>query len=133
MAKSINKVTLFGRIGKELEIRYSQSGTAVLGFTLATSSSYKDGSGVWQEKTEWNNCVAFGKVAEIIEKYCGKGDRLYVEGRLQTDKYEKEGETKYTTKVVVNEVTLIEGKKDNTQGESDTPQPDSGDDDELPF
>jgi single-strand DNA-binding protein len=110
MSKSINKVALLGNLGKDPEVKYSPSGTAVAKFSLATTSRTKEGGGDWQDKTEWHSIVAFGKTAEIVEKYLHKGGKVYIEGRLQTSSWEKNGEKKYKTEVVVSDLILLGGK-----------------------
>ena len=113
----LNKVMLIGRLGKDPEIRYSQQGTAVVNFSIATSEQWTDkNTGDRQEKTEWHNIVVFGKQAEISEKYLSKGSQIYIEGRLQTDKYEKEGQTHYMTKIVAANFQFLGGKQDAQGG-----------------
>ena len=88
----LNKVMLIGNLGRDPEIRYSQQGLAIVNFSLATSEQWTDKtSGDRQEKTEWHNIVVFGKQAETCEKYLSKGSQIYVEGKLQTSTYEKDG------------------------------------------
>lgn len=109
---SINKVILVGRVGKDPEVKQITNGS-VANFSIATSESYKDKNGEKVETTEWSNCVAFGKLGEIIGQYVIKGSLLYVEGKLKTDKYtDKEGIEKYSTKIVVNEMKMLGGKLD---------------------
>lgn len=113
----LNKVMLIGNLGRDPEIRYSQQGTAVVNFPLATSEQWTDkNTGEKQERTEWHNVVAFGKQAEILEKYLSKGRPVFVEGRMQTQTYEKEGQTHYITKVVVNNFQFLGGRSDNQGG-----------------
>lgn len=108
---SVNKVILLGRLGKDPETRYMTNGEAVTNFSLATSESWKDKAGVKQEKTEWHNCVAYKRLAEVIGEYVKKGSQLYVEGKLTTRKWQdKEGKDRYTTEVIVNEMTMLDGK-----------------------
>lgn len=104
---SLNKVTLIGRLGKEPEIRATQTGDKIANFSLATSENWKDQYGNKQERTEWHKVVIFGKLAEVVEKYVGKGDQIYLEGKLTTRKWEKDGVDHYTTEV---QVTQIGGK-----------------------
>ncbi|MFH2059925.1 MAG: single-stranded DNA-binding protein [Pseudomonadota bacterium] len=114
----LNKVMLIGRLGKDPEIRYSQQGTAVVNFSIATSEQWTDkNTGARQEKTEWHNIVVFGKQAETCEKYLSKGRQVYIEGKLQTSTYEKEGQTHYSTKVVVDNFQFL-GDKQDAQGGS---------------
>ena len=99
----LNKCTFIGRLGKDVEMRYTPSGTAIANFSIAVSETWKDkATGEKKEKTEWINCVAFGRTAEICGEYLTKGKQVYIEGKMQTDKYEKDGVTKYSTKINVN-------------------------------
>ena len=100
----INKVILIGNLGQDPEVRYMPSGTAVANVSLATSESWRDrNSGETQERTEWHRVVFFGKLAEVVSQYCKKGSKLYVEGRLQTRKWQgQDGQDRYTTEVVVD-------------------------------
>ena len=108
---SVNKVILVGRIGKDVEVRYMTNGEAVANVTLATSESWKDKSGVKQEKSEWHNLVIYRRLAEIAGEYLKKGSQIYVEGKLQTRKWQdKEGKDRYTTEIIVNEMTMLGGK-----------------------
>lgn len=107
MSRGVNRVFLIGNLGKDPEVRYSQSGMAVANLTLATTEGVKV-DGEWTEKTEWHRLVAFGKTAENINQYLSKGSSIYVEGRLQTRQWEdKEGVTKYTTEIVVNDCKFL--------------------------
>ena len=109
----LNKVMLIGRLGRDPEIRYSQQGLAIVNFSIATSESWSDKTtGEKQERTEWHRVCSFGKQAEILEKYLSKGSQVYIEGRLQTRSWEKDGQTHYTTEVVVNEFQFLGGKSD---------------------
>ena len=110
---SVNKVILIGRLGKDPETRYMTSGEAVTNATLATSENWKDKSGEKQEKTEWHNLVFYRRLAEIAGEYLKKGSQIFVEGKLQTRKWQdKEGKDRYTTEIVVNEMTMLGGKRD---------------------
>ncbi len=110
----LNKVMLIGRLGRDPEIRYSQQGLAVVNFSIATSEQWTDKtSGDRQEKTEWHRIVVFGKQAETCEKYLSKGSQIYIEGRLQTRNYEKDGQTHYTTEIVASNFQFLGGKSDN--------------------
>lgn len=113
---SVNKVILIGRLGKDPETRYMTSGEAVTNATLATSENWKDKSGEKQEKTEWHNLVFYRRLAEIAGEYLKKGSQIYVEGKLQTRKWQtKEGQDRYTTEIVVNEMTML-GSKSSGSG-----------------
>lgn len=109
----LNKVILIGNLGKDPEIRYTQQGLAVVNFSLATTESWTDrNTGERQDKTEWHRIVVFGKQAETCEKYLSKGKQVYIEGRLQTRSWEKEGQTHYTTEIVVSNFMFL-GSRDN--------------------
>ena len=112
MAKSVNKVILVGNLGKDPEVKYTPQGTAVAKFSVATSSSYKDKSGEWQETTEWHNVVAWARTAEVAGEYLKKGSKVYIEGRLKTDSWDdkQSGQKKYMTNVVVEELIMLGGK-----------------------
>lgn len=103
MARGVNKVILIGNAGGDPEVRYLQNGNAVANVTLATSDSWKDKqTGQQQERTEWHRVVFFGRLAEIVGEYVRKGSKLYIEGRLQTREWEKDGVKRYTTEIVVD-------------------------------
>ncbi len=113
----LNKVILIGNLGRDPEIRYSQQGLAVVNFPIATTEAWTDrNTGERQEKTEWHKIVVFGKQAETCEKYLSKGRQVYVEGRLQTRSWEKDGQTHYTTEIVVSNFMFLGGRGDNNQG-----------------
>jgi len=109
MARGINKVILVGNLGNDPDVRYTANGAAVSNISIATSESWKDKeSGEQQEKTEWHRVVFFGKLAEIVAEYLKKGSQVYVEGRLQTRKWQdKEGNDRYTTEIVANEMQML--------------------------
>ena len=102
--RGVNKVILLGNLGKDPDIKYMPNGNAVANVTLATSETWKDkNSGEQQEKTEWHRVVFFGKLAEIVGQYLKKGSKIYVEGKLQTRKWQgQDGQDRYTTEVVVD-------------------------------
>lgn len=103
MAGSLNKVTLIGNLGRDPEIRYTKDNRPIANLGIATSERWKDQSGQQQEKTEWHRVVVFGNLADVIQKYLKKGDQVYFEGKLQTNKWtDKEGQERYTTEVVVD-------------------------------
>ena len=103
MARGINKVILIGNAGGDPDVRYLPNGNAVANLTLATSDSWKDKqTGQLQERTEWHRVSFFGKIAEIVGQYVKKGSKLYLEGRLQTREWEKDGVKRYTTEVIVD-------------------------------
>ena len=126
MARGVNKVILVGNLGQKPEIRYTQTNTAVATLSIATSESWKDkDSGEQREKTEWHRVVFFGKLAEIAEQYLDKGSQLYVEGKLQTRKWQdKDGNDKYTTEILGNEMNMLGGRQiSSDSGEFDQSQP----------
>jgi single-strand DNA-binding protein len=117
--KSVNKVIVLGTMGRDPEVRYVASNTVpVVKFSLATNEGYKDDQGQWQERTEWHSIVAWRRLAEIIGQYVKKGDRLYIEGRLQTSSWDdqKTGEKKYRTEIVANDLVLIGGRREAAAG-----------------
>ncbi len=109
MAKGINKVILIGNLGNDPEVRYTANGSAVANISLATAESWKDkNTGEQQERTEWHRIVFFSRLAEIVGEYLRKGSQVYIEGRLQTRKWtDKEGQDRYTTEIVANEMQML--------------------------
>ncbi len=109
MPKSVNKVILIGNLGKDPEVKYTPSGTAVAKFSLATNERFKDKDGNWQDRTEWHNLVAWQRTAEIVGEYCKKGSQIYIEGRLRTDSWDDKetGQKKYRTEIVINDLLLL--------------------------
>ncbi|MGC2297543.1 MAG: single-stranded DNA-binding protein [Acidobacteriaceae bacterium] len=117
MAKSINKATLIGNVGKDPEVKFLPSGAAVANFTLATSERFKDKGGEFQERTEWHNLVAFQRLAEIVRDYVKKGSKLYVEGRIQTRSWDdKDNQKHYKTEIVINDLVLLSGRGEGESG-----------------
>ncbi|MEA1968646.1 MAG: single-stranded DNA-binding protein [Thermodesulfobacteriota bacterium] len=112
----VNKVIIVGNLGRDPEIRYSQQGVAVVKLAIATSEAWTDKQGQKQEKTEWHRVTVFGKQGENCERYLSKGRQVYVEGRLQTSSYEKEGQTHYSTEIIANTVQFLGGRQDSGQG-----------------
>ncbi len=111
---SINKVILVGNVGKDPEVKYLESGTAVARFSLATNENYKNKSGEKVTNTEWHNIEVWRGTAEFVDKYVKKGTQLYVEGKIRTENWEdKEGNKRYTTKILVDNLQLL-GKKDDS-------------------
>ncbi|HSI44794.1 MAG TPA: single-stranded DNA-binding protein [Methylophilus sp.] len=104
---SVNKVILVGNLGRDPEVRFMPNGEAVANFSIATTENWKDKSGVKQEKTEWHNIVIYRKLAEIAGEYLKKGRPVYIEGRLQTRKWEKDGVTRYTTEIVADQMQML--------------------------
>jgi len=116
MSGSVNKVILVGNLGQDPEVNTSGNGTAWGKFSLACNDKYKDREGVWQERTEWVNIKVFGSTAENCGKYLRRGSKCYVEGRLQTHSYEKDGEKKVFTEVVANHVVFLDTRQDSQGG-----------------
>lgn len=111
---SVNKATLLGRLGSDPSVRYTQANTAVATLSLATSMKYTDKNGEKQENTEWHRVIAWGKLAEICQQYLAKGSQIYLEGYLQTRSWEdKEGIKRYTTEIVMQQMTMLGSKADN--------------------
>jgi single-strand DNA-binding protein len=121
MAGSVNKVILIGNVGKDPEIKSFDNGGKVANFSIATSESWKDKqSGERKEKTDWHNVAVFGQLADIVERYVKKGSKLYVEGKLSTRTYEKDGEKRYVTEVVLQgfgaQLNMLDGKSSGDSG-----------------
>ena len=115
----VNKVILVGRLGKDPEVRNLDNGATVANFTVATSESYKDKTtGEKKEITEWHNVVLWRGLAEVAQKYLHKGDMVYVEGKLRTRSWEKEGVTRYTTEVIADNMTMLSTKGGSGSGNS---------------
>jgi single-strand DNA-binding protein len=113
----INKVILVGHLGQDPEIRYMADGTAVANFSIATSETWKDKqSGEKKERTEWHRIVAWRNLGELCGKYLSKGRQVYVEGKLQTRSWEKDGVTRYTTEIVATDVQFLGGGRDDAGG-----------------
>jgi len=124
MARGVNKVTLIGNLGNDPEVRYSNNGNAVANVSLATAESWRDkDSGEQQERTEWHRIVFFGRLAEIVSEYLHKGSQIYVEGRLQTNKWQdKEGNDRYTTQIVANEMQMLGSRGSSSTNQEPVPQ-----------
>jgi single-strand DNA-binding protein len=150
MSRSLNKVMLIGNVGADPEIRTTPSGTKVAKVSLATNRSWKDRNGQVQEKTEWHRLTFWDRMAELIEQYVNKGDRLYVEGRLEYSQTEDaNGVTKFWTDIVVNEMVMLgstgaggagggsssydQSPRRSRQPAATSPSPFEPDDDDLPF
>ena len=147
MARSgINKVILVGNLGQDPEVKYTAGGAAVTTLSIATSDSWKDrDTGEDQERTEWHRVVLWRRLAEIAGEYLKKGSKVYVEGQLQTRKWEQEGQTRYTTEIIARDIQFLDSKgtSSNTQSpeNSDTSSnesiPEAGEaqmeDDDIPF
>ncbi|MFP3873740.1 MAG: single-stranded DNA-binding protein [Thiohalophilus sp.] len=150
MARGINKVILVGNLGRDPEVRYSANGAAIANVSIATSESWKDkNTGEQVEKTEWHRVVMFRRLAEIAGEYLKKGSKVYIEGKLQTRKWQdKEGQDRYTTEIVANEMQMLDSRGggtanfdnnydsgQNSSGGGGQPEPvPMGDfDDDIPF
>ena len=150
----INKVILIGNLGSNPELKYSSNGNSVAIFFIATSETWKDKSGQKQEKTEWHRISVFGKLAEIVEQYYDKGTKAYIEGKLETRKYQKDGQDHYATGIIVgpfhgvvqnlgsaggtsSNTDVQFGQSPNQPSTTDktpiTPVDNSGFDDDIPF
>lgn len=147
---SVNKVLLIGRLGNNPEIRYTNTGTAVANFNLATSENWNDKNGQRQERTEWHRVVVWGKLAELCEKYLSKGRQCFIEGKLQTRSWDdKDGNKRYTTEIVASTVQFLSapnaqagagagmGASDMGMSANDMPPPQMSEssftEDEIPF
>ena len=133
----INKVILVGRLGRDPEIKHTESGHTVAKFSIATDETYKDRNGEQQRRTEWHNIVAWSKLAEICGKYLTKGKLAYIEGRLQSRQWEdREGNKRTTTEIIAREMRMLstkgEGDSGGTAGDPAPATPEISDDD-VPF
>ena len=145
MSRSLNKVMLIGNVGSEPDIRSTSSGTQVAKVSLATNRKWKDGQGQQREKTEWHRLTFFGRLVEIVDQWVKKGDRLYVEGRIEYSESESVGQKKYWTDVIVTEMVMLGstpgggggGRGGDFQSDASPAaapsQPISEPDDDLPF
>lgn len=134
---SVNKVTIIGNLGKDPELKFMPNGDAVCNFSVATTDTWKDKAGEKQERTEWHNIVMYRKVAEIAGEYLKQGSSVYLEGRLQTRKWQtKEGQDRYTTEVVADSMQMLGKKSEGEQTNSKPKVNESVSDemlDDLPF
>jgi single-strand DNA-binding protein len=120
---SLNKVMLIGNLGKDPEVRYTTSGQAVASFSIATSEKFKNRNGEMEERTEWHNVVLWGRQAEIAGEYLAKGRTVFIEGRLQTRKWQdKDGRDRYTTEIVGDRMQMLGGKGEGSSGGSGSRQ-----------
>ncbi|MCB0711523.1 MAG: single-stranded DNA-binding protein [Ignavibacteriae bacterium] len=143
MARSLNKVTIIGRIQpNDPELRYTQNGQPVCTFKVVTDEGYKDKDGNMVERSEWHRIVYWGKAGELIAQYMKKGRRIYVEGRLQTRQWEQDGQSRYTTEIVGQDFLFLDGNERDDGGSSSTqssgepmraPAAAGSDEDDLPF
>lgn len=143
---TVNKAIIIGRLGKDPDMRYSPSGTAVANFSVATNHATKDAEGNWSEQTEWHNVVAFGRSAEFAGEYLKKGSQVFIEGRLQTRSWEDQsGQKKYRTEIIALELQALGSKSASGSSAAakpkETPAPQANDqaeeppveEDDLPF
>ncbi|QYJ82956.1 single-stranded DNA-binding protein [Shewanella aegiceratis] len=118
-SRGVNKVILVGNLGKDPEVRYMPNGNAVANFTVATSESWKDQQGQMQERTEWHNIVMYRRLAEIAGEYLKKGSKVYLEGKLQTSKWQDQqtGQDRYKTEINVNEMQMLDSRGQGQGGQ----------------
>lgn len=121
---SLNRVTLIGNVGKDPEIKTFASGNKVASITLATSERYKDRNGEQKEDTEWHSVQAFGKLADIVERFVHKGSLLYLDGKIRTRSYEADGRTVYRTEILADHIQMLDRREGN--------RPALGPDEDLP-
>lgn len=134
MTRSLNKVMIIGRLGRDPEMRYTPSGRPVTTFSVATSRSWNTGEGERRTETEWFNVVAWGSLAEICKQYLNKGQQVYVEGRLQTRYWDDaEGNKHFSTEIVANEMIMLGDRRDNNQSTDDEQSFSEAEEDEFPF
>lgn len=119
----LNKVQLIGRLGKDPEIRNMQGDETVANVSLATSENWKDKNGEKQEKTEWHNLVFYRRLAEVVGEHLKKGALIYIEGKITTEKYQKDGEDRYVTKIVVSEMKMLGGNRADGESHVAAPAP----------
>ena len=134
-SKGVNKAIIIGNLGRDPDIRYTANGTAVANLSIATSDQWKDRqTGEQQERTEWHKVTAWARLAEICGEYLGKGSKVYVEGRLQTRKWQDQnGQDRYTTEVVANEMQMLDSRGGGEQQQPpQQPEPQAGTED-VPF
>ncbi len=128
----LNRAEIIGRLGQDVETRYSQDGKCIVNLSVATSEAYKDKEGNKKELTEWHRVVAFGKLAEIISEHCKKGQLVFLAGKIRTRKWtDKEGQDRYTTEIVANEIKML-SKSDGKAASTEDQHPDDLDD-QIPF
>lgn len=123
----VNKAIIIGNLGRDPEVKSTQNGTAVANLSVGTSSKWKDKSGQYQEKTEWHRVVVWGKSAEFCGNYLHKGSNVYVEGRLETRKWDKNGVDMYTTEIIAATVQNLSQRSDSRTDQPLPPEPFGGD------
>lgn len=132
-SSGLNKVILIGNLGADPETRHSAGGSQVTNIRVATSESWKDKAGEKQEKTEWHRITFFGRLAEIASEFLRKGSMVYVEGRIETSTYEKDGEKRYSTAIVAKEMQMLGGKSSGAPEGAQAASPPKPFDDDIPF
>lgn len=132
---AVNKFIGIGNLGREPELRFMPDGKAVCNFSIAISEKYKDKSGEQKEVTEWVNIALFGKLAEIAGEYLKKGSKVYIEGKMKTEKYSKDGIDRYTTKIIGEKMEMLSSKSESmTKATDKPPVPDEFENDaDIPF
>jgi len=134
--RGVNKAIIIGSVGKDPEVRATASGDCIVNLSVATSESWKDKQGNKQESTEWHRVSAFGKLAEIIRDYVVKGSKVYIEGKIKTRSYDKDGVKVYVTEIVANELQMLDSRGQAPQQAAQAPQqpPEAPSfDDDIPF
>ncbi len=117
----VNRVTLVGRLGRDPETKFTGAGQAVANFSIATDETYKDKKGERQKRTEWHRIIVWGKQAEIAQKYLKKGALIFIEGRIQSREWEKDGEKHRSFEIICNNFRMLEAKKNGTQAAQTEP------------
>jgi single-strand DNA-binding protein len=115
MSKDLNRCCFIGRLGQDVETRAMPDGTMVANLSLAVGDDYKDKSGNKVERTEWIRVSAFGRPAEVLQRYCSKGSKLYIEGKFTTRSYEKDGVKHYVSEIRLSEFQMLDGKPEGAQ------------------
>ncbi len=134
MSRDLNKVMIIGHLGRDPEMRYTPSGRPVTTFTVATNRTWNTTDGERHNETEWFNVVSWGNLAEICKQYLAKGQQVYVEGRLQTRRWEDSESTKRTSvEIVASEMMILGDRHDSNQANGDTQEPELLNDEEYPF
>ncbi len=133
MARGLNKVLLIGRLGSDPEIRYTQDGTPVANFSLATDSPVKKGD-QWDSETEWHRVVAWRRLAEVCNEYLSKGRLVYVEGRLRTRSWEdRDGNKRWTTEIIARDIQILDSRAAGTDSAEDIQPQEPPIEDDVPF
>ena len=140
MARGVNRAFIIGNLGQDPNMRYMSSGSAVANISIATTEAWKDKqTGEKKERTEWHRVAAFGRLAEIMGEYLRKGSQVYIEGKLRTRKYDKDGQTHYSTEIIADQMQMLGSRQGQSQSAPSSqpaapPQSNSDDfDDDVPF